>query len=327
MPSRPLRGGEQTHPRTKLENSLDQPEVGGVVLDAQHRSGRDRRFLGIRNRCPDCHLSVRPSLSIRGNSIQNVLPLPSILSTPIFPCIASTSPLDSVSPSPVPSTPFCSASRRSNGANSRCIFSGAMPGPVSVTLIRTSYPLPPRRNGDRAPLPVVLDGVGQQVQQDLLEPLEVGAHGTVTDPGLRRQESHAGLVGQGLDHPQHFSHHLAQIHFLRGNHSRPPGLDAGDVEDLVNQGQQVPASLDDLLDAFALRVTQGVHFQQLAEAQDDVQRGAQFVTHAREELALGPVGGFGGLLGQGQLGRAYFDAPFQFRRGSSAIPARTACAR
>src|SRR5436853_278985 len=63
----------------------------------------------------------------------------------------------------------------------------------------------------------------------------------------------------------------------------PPGLDARDVEDLVDQLQQVPAALEDLLHALAVGSAVGLHLEELPEAEDRVERRPQLVAHAREE--------------------------------------------
>ena len=62
------------------------------------------------------------------------------------------------------------------------------------------------------------------------------------------------------------------------------------------------ARLEDLLDPLALALLEIVELEQLAEADDGVEGGAQLVAHAREELALRPVGALG--LGPGGLGGA-----------------------
>ena len=89
---------------------------------------------------PSAATAARPAASGPGataSSTENVLPVPGSLRTSIVPLIAATSDFDSARPSPVPSTPVASAPSRSNGTNSRSSFSAAMPGPVSVTEIRT----------------------------------------------------------------------------------------------------------------------------------------------------------------------------------------------
>ena len=74
--------------------------------------------------------------SARGSSSENAEPVPSVLSARSVPPMSSTRPFDSARPSPVPSIDPSGTSRRSNGVKSRCIRSGAMPGPVSVTVRR-----------------------------------------------------------------------------------------------------------------------------------------------------------------------------------------------
>ena len=69
-------------------------------------------------------------------------------------------------------------------------------------------------------------------------------------------------------------------------------LDAGNVEHLVDEAQQVPAPFEDVRDLLALAVCWHIQFQELPEAQNRVERRAQFMAHAREELALGAVGMF-----------------------------------
>ena len=74
--------------------------------------------------------------AVRFSSIQNTLPLPTVLSTPMTPPINSTSRLDTTRPMPVPSSAFASCPRRLNGWNSCASCSGVKPAPVSVTLMR-----------------------------------------------------------------------------------------------------------------------------------------------------------------------------------------------
>ena len=60
---------------------------------------------------------------------------------------------------------------------------------------------------------------------------------------------------------------------------------------------------EDLAHVLALFRGQRVHLQQLGEAQDGIHGGPQFVTHAREELALGLGGPIRSFLGLAQLDR------------------------
>ena len=75
------------------------------------------------------------------------------------------------------------------------------------------------------------------------------------------------------------------------------GLDLGQVEHVVEQGQQVPAGVADVAEVVLLPFVQVAEHplqQDLGEPDHRVQRGAQLVRHARQELRLV-------LAGDGQL--------------------------
>ena len=89
------------------------------------------------------------------------------------------------------------------------------------------------------------------------------------------------------------------------------GFDLGNVEHVVQQLQQVLAAGADGFEEvgpFLFVAAVGAADQQLGEAEDAVERRADFVAHVGEELALGAVGGFGQLLGAVQFLRVHFDA-------------------
>ncbi len=156
----------------------------------------------------------------------------------------------------------------------------------------------------RPPSHVVLDGVAQQVGQDLLDARFVAQHapGPAVDVLLDAQ---AALFGGRLDHRQRRIDQWRQLqrHRPQIEHAR---FDARQVERVVDHVQQVPAGLLDLRGPAALVLGQGgpaVQPEQLRKAEHRVQRCAQFMAHARDELALGAVGGLGLLarpLGFGQ---------------------------
>ncbi len=78
------------------------------------------------------------------------------------------------------------------------------------------------------------------------------------------------------------------------------GLDLRQIEDVIDQLQQVPAAGEDVPDVALLplvEISEGMVFQQLGESDDRVQRGPQLVTHAGQEVTLGPVGRLGRLAG------------------------------
>ena len=79
------------------------------------------------------------------------------------------------------------------------------------------------------------------------------------------------------------------------------GLDLGEIEDLVDQREQRAAGARDRAGHVALLGIEAGILQQVAHADDGVERRAQLVAHDREEAALGLVGLLGLGLGLGQL--------------------------
>ena len=80
----------------------------------------------------------------------------------------------------------------------------------------------------------------------------------------------------------------------------PAGLDLGEVEDVVDDGQQRLAALADGLGGLALLGREGRIQQQARHADDAIHGRADLVAHHREKLALGDVGLLRGLLGHTQ---------------------------
>ncbi len=72
----------------------------------------------------------------------------------------------------------------------------------------------------------------------------------------------------------------------------PPRLDLGQVQDVVDERQQVPAGLQDIGEVLGLLLVDlaehplGQHF---GKADDGVERRAELVRHVREKLALVPA--------------------------------------
>ena len=147
----------------------------------------------------------------------------------------------------------------------------------------------PHRRADSHPafLGRELERVGDQVEQQLPD-----------QPGVRPEaQARLRLVDQ-LDplverHSPHRVEHLgdgvAEVHGLQ-DHLHPPRLDLGQVEDVVDQAEQVLAAavdrLQELLSCQRVEAAVAVVDQQLAEAEDGVQRCAQLVAHVGQELAL-----------------------------------------
>ena len=142
---------------------------------------------------------------------------------------------------------------------------------------------------EAAGLVVVLDRIGDQVQQHLLQPLGVREHVAMVERAAGDLDVDAPLGGERTGQVHDAGDGLADLDGLL-REREPPGLDARDVEDLVDQLQQVPAALEDLLHALAVGSAVGLHLEELPEAEDRVERRPQLVAHAREELTLRLVG-------------------------------------
>ena len=87
--------------------------------------------------------------------------------------------------------------------------------------------------------------------------------------------------------------HFGQRHRLQ-RERQPPRFNQRQIQDLIDQVQQVPARLEDLVNAALLRhCGRGVsRFDQLGKPEDGAKRRAQFVAHAGQEVGLGQVGFF-----------------------------------
>ena len=166
-----------------------------------------------------------------------------------------------------------------------------------------------RRECDLALRPVVLDGVGQQVDEHLAQARRVGEHATrcrlqlQMDLVLRRER---------FDERQRLGENLIQHDGLQVK-LEPSRFETGQVERVIDQRQQVFAGRANMAQMRGLLVAQRVVtvLQQLGEPQHRVQRRAQLVAHSRKELRLGAVLALGQqLLLARDLGVAVFrDVP------------------
>ena len=188
------------------------------------------------------------------SSNQNTLPSPTLLSTPISPPINSTRRLLITRPMPVPSSALRSWPRRLKGWKSCANISGASPAPVSLTLMRTrSGPLAGgnRLYDDCSVRPVVLDRIGKQIDENLFQPGAIGVHEA---RNIERGKGHAdaALLSQRLNHGLAFGHHFAQRRRFRRQREFS-GLDLREIQNFVDQLQQIPSGVENLIDAGRLR--------------------------------------------------------------------------
>ncbi len=148
-----------------------------------------------------------------------------------------------------------------------------------------------------------LDGVGEEVEQDLLEPPRIGDDGRQIWCE-RGPEHDARALGERLQAAGAILDDLG--HVDRGEiELELAGLDLGDVEQVVEKRERVEAALMDVLDiAFVALVADRAEpllQHQLGEADDRVERRAHLVADLGEEVDA-PGRGVGLELGR-VLGR------------------------
>ena len=94
-------------------------------------------------------------------------------------------------------------------------------------------------------LAVVFDRIGKQVDQNLLDPGSIG----IGKPGVvEGEKAHldVALLRLRFDHGLAFAHDIDQRHRF-SRQRQLAGLDHRKIEDFVNQFQQIPAGLDNLV--------------------------------------------------------------------------------
>ncbi len=134
-----------------------------------------------------------------------------------------------------------------------------------------------------------LHGIAQQVQQHLPQPAGItpqsGRH-TGGDQGAQFQPL-AG--GRFRHHVQRILHDFAQLK-IQVFEVQFAGLDLGEIEDVIDDGQQALGAPADLLGVIELFGVQPGGQQQIRHADHAVHRGADFVAHVRQKLALRAIG-------------------------------------
>ncbi len=144
------------------------------------------------------------------------------------------------------------------------------------------------------------DGIGQQVQQDLLERAAVGAEEDRCQGFAHIQFDAAGggALGHQLDA---FAHQGGGVHALAVQFELA-GFDLRHVEDVADQVEKMrPSAVDQPGIVAIARVAIGtVHLgmDDFREAEHRVQRRAQFVAHIREEGGFGVARLLRHVLGQ-----------------------------
>ena len=209
----------------------------GTPSSGRARPGRRRRAATVR--WPSGSLGAAASTAGSGTRKPKVLPTPASGSSHRVPPKSDTIRRDSVSPSPVPSS--LGAPRRPCWKDSkiRSRSAGSDPDAGVGHPDHDVHVLPRRLHLDPAPVGGELHGVRHQVEHHLLEAQLVGPH----DPDLVgdvRSELDAVRRGALPDQRQDVVQAGTDGH-QAGFEDHPAGLDLGQVEDLVEQLEQVPA--------------------------------------------------------------------------------------
>jgi len=146
-----------------------------------------------------------------------------------------------------------------------------------------------------------LDRVAQEVERDLADANGVavdaarGGVGVVEDQLDVLFSGDAGLEFEGA------LELLVEVE-VDGFEDEFTGFDFGEIEDVVDDGEEGLAAEEEGVDEVLLLVVERGAEEEVSHADDAVERGADLVAHVGEEGAFGAVGGFGCLLGGEQLG-------------------------
>ena len=145
-----------------------------------------------------------------------------------------------------------------------------------------------------------LDRVADQVDQHLAQPARVADQGVghvrLDVPG-QLQPLAVGPQGQG---PQGVAQRVRKREVGRVQ-LQLAGLDLGEVEDVVDDGQQGLGRRLDHVQVLPLVLGQRRVEDQVGHAEDAVHGRADLMAHVGQELALGPVGRLRRLPGQARL--------------------------
>ena len=140
------------------------------------------------------------------------------------------------------------------------------------------------------------NGIAQQVHDDLAQPSRIAAHHhrhIAADVDDQFDALDGGLHCHGGNR---LVDHIAQIEvdFLQ---FQAIGLDLGQIQHAVDQGEQGLGAAADDVHVLALGVVEGGLGQDLRHADDAIHGRADFVADVGEKIALGAIRGLGAELG------------------------------
>ena len=132
-----------------------------------------------------------------------------------------------------------------------------------------------------------LDGVGEIVEQGLRQPGGI-AHQHRRQIVPLHDEFQALFAHLGADHGDDVVQHAVEGE-VGDIETQLARLDLGKVEDVVDDREQVPGGIDDLVQLLLLRGIGIAAPQQVSEPDDRIQGRAYLVAHVGDEGALGRV--------------------------------------
>ena len=164
-----------------------------------------------------------------------------------------------------------------------------------------------------------LEGVRDQVLEDLPHPLRVAVQTGRQICGQARVEREFLRVGHGLEMAGDAVAQPGERHFL-DLHGDRAGFNFRQVENVVDEVEQIRAGgIDELgkLPLLGREIARFVFRELLAEEEDDIQGSAQLVGHVGEELGLVARGArqLGGFLLQRGAGQLDLGVPFHEQPG------------
>src|SRR5215813_2372056 len=216
-------------------------------------------------------------------------PLPGSLVTVTSPPIIRASLRVMAKPRPVP--PYCRAVEESawvNSSNSLACCSGVIPMPVSATAISIQLPVDHPFDAQlNLPLLGKLAGIAQQIEQDLPQP-----HGIDYQAAeIVRAFDHEAILILLCQLPRGADDVLKQrrqIHRFRAK-LELAGLDLREVEHLVDQAEKMgPRTVNPAqwLPRFFRAEACCIGDHHLSQSDDGIERRAQLMAHAGDELRL-----------------------------------------
>ena len=141
-----------------------------------------------------------------------------------------------------------------------------------------------------------LDGVPYQIHKDLSQPSRVSSQaGRKSRQGLPCQFKSL-QISPGGKCPHGVAERILQVEFASVER-KPPGIDLGEIQDVIDHGQEGTSGLLNHVQVLSLLTRKGRVEGQIRHANDPIHGSPDLMAHHSQELTLGSAGSFGGFLG------------------------------